>query len=97
VHAEYYLCAREITKDTGYLNITDGETYNGYLANRDIGRTPPNYARYFNTLKEGDTGKFNCVFEPDVDGYEVIFIWTGDEVVKAREELLVDYGKSFVV
>jgi hypothetical protein len=97
VHDSYYICAREEKVDTVYFNITDVETYNGYKGNHTDSPSEPNYGRYFNTVKEGQGGAFNCSFEPDVDGYEVIFIWTGDRVVNAGEELLVDYGKSFVV
>jgi hypothetical protein len=59
--------------------------------------TPPNYGRYFNTIAEGQEGKYNSVFIPDEAGYEVMYIWSGDAVVKKGEELLINYGESFKV
>ena len=97
VHSEFYICAREVKYDTGYLTVTDNETYNGYLGNTLSHRADPNYGRYFNTIGEEQEGEFNCVFIPDEAGYEVMFIWSGDAVIKKGEELLIDYGESFKV
>jgi hypothetical protein len=95
VHSEFYICAREDTHDTAYLNALDLENLMGGDGVISTYRTPPNFGRYFNTLRKGQEGKFNCSFLPDADGFEVIFIWSGDEVVKRGEELLIDYGTEF--
>ena len=100
VDNEYYLCARDELYDLGYFSQLDGEVWNGWQSIHTHRPCPPNYSRYFNSLtfeqQLDDNYDFNCVFEIDPFGHDVIFIETNKEVKKG-EELLVDYGPHFVV
>ena len=95
----YYICGRDEYYDLGYLTQVDKETWNGWKGMRTEQPCPPNYSRYINSLSEDQVDEglsFNCSFELVDDGHDVMFIETTREI-KQGEELLLDYGDSFVV
>lgn len=95
LHKGYILCAREVKFDLGYLQSWDES--DRLCAIKLETPCPPNYGRYINTLW-GDrvSADFNCVFSSADDGQSVMFIEASRDI-SAGEELLVEYGRDFVL
>ena len=92
-----YFCARQIKYDLLYLSVPEGESAHGVaeiMAERYS--SPPNYARYVNTLTpiQLETDSFNCIFEADREGVDVVWLVSSVDI-KQGSELSVDYGDKF--
>ena len=99
VHADFYLCARDVMYDMGYLMQTDAETYNARNSIQVKRPCPVNFGRYVNSLtrEQLEAGLvYNCALENSDDGVDVLFVETL-EFIPAGDELVMDYGADFTV
>ena len=92
-----YFCARQIKYDVLYLSVPAGDSPHGVPEIRaERCPSPPNYARYVNTLTpiQRESHSFNCIFEADGEGVDVVWLVSSVDIKKGSE-LSVDYGNKF--
>jgi hypothetical protein len=107
-----YVCAQKPLLDIGYLygsiNCETGEVVKDHtdrhyalMGMTQPSPTPPNYARYVNSLSVSQRSgpfamEFNCEFE--YEGEEVVEIFlVASKDIEEGEELLANYGDEYVI
>ena len=89
IHEDLYIDPEYDLYDIGYLYYHDPETVSSLAS-------PPNYARYINTIYPEDqdstrSHQFNCAFIADESGLDVVWVEALIDIPEGTE-LLADYG-----
>lgn len=94
VFEDIYISARNVMYDVGYM------LYMEHGINSEIACVE-NFGRYINTInkhnrQQSEMYEYNCIFEMEDDGYDEMWV-KAKKLIPANTELIVDYGKDFVV